>query len=549
MSTGPNNFLPAVIRAASAQNQQSRLLQLPTEILLQIIESEDLPGAYLLRWQDIKSVSLVSVRLYHIARKRYYLGQRYKVFRRALQEGNVNVLNACEQYNALPYTSTAWTTPYLDLKPRNKDDRSPTCDCGSKDEKHCLHYVSDHLLVGLRNKWCSAENFMDSAGWLLDRGFTVQQHMCNTVQWPISPLTASSLRRQRYIPFALFYMLWSTTDREHHRDLCRIIRFLSYIGLMIPSIAWELKSGYMREAIFRGRSDEMLATYFPLSRTPGGIMQLAMRSCCPPFILRLLLEQLDRLGMPLKSCPSPDIDTRLSPYTTNYPRFDTCVNDMIEVFFDEFLDPLSWKAEYTGEIGDIFAAKMDLLDKHNSLTPDERELLQAILTGIRKVETGILEKGSPDYNEDAVSVWYDLCISVSDIIKKGTLPIQPGGLRMERLNIRDHLQLPRDETLPLHMFTYSPLWRPDYHIARYQLGLIVYKTRLGQKVEPPKLPEENLQNFSWRDEEPEQEWWEIPREHWKRILVDDHEAVYILQRQRHWIEADPRWGQIYGVQG
>ncbi|KAJ4261648.1 hypothetical protein NW762_007084 [Fusarium torreyae] len=547
MSTGPNNFLPAIIRAASVQNQQNRLLRLPTEILLEIIESEDSPGTYLIRWQDIKSVSLVSVRLHHIARKRFYSGRRFKVFRRALQEGNVDVMNACARYNAVPYAFTAWSIPYLDFKPRNKDDRSPTCSCGSQDQQHSLHYISDHLIVGLRHKWCSVENFVESVKWLLLRGFTVEHHLCNTVQWPITPLTPSSLRRQHYIPFALFYMLWSTTDRKHHRDICRVIRFLSDLGLMIPSIAWELKSGYMREAIFRGRSDKRLATYFPVSRTPGGIMQLAMRSCCPTFILRLLLEQLDRLEIPLKSCPSPHVNTRLSPYTTYYPKFETSVDDMLEVFFDEFFDPWSWKAKYTGEMGDIFAAKIALLDKHNSLTPDERELLHGILTGVRKVEAGIREKGYLDYNEDAVSVWYELCMSASDICKKGTLPVQPIGLRDERLDIRDHLQLPRGETLPLHIFTYSPIWRPDYQIARHRLCLMVFKTRSGQKLEPPKLPEEEF--LSLEEEEPEQEWWDTPRKGWERVLASHGEAVYILQRQQHWIEADPRWGEKYGVRG
>ncbi|KAF4966796.1 hypothetical protein FSARC_5559 [Fusarium sarcochroum] len=546
MSTVPNNTLPASIQGASAQNQQGRLLQLPTEILFMIVEHEHSPRGYTLDWSDIKSISLVSVHLYHIARKRFYLGRNFQVFRRALEEGNIDVLNTCEQYDALSYRYSAWDIKYIHLKSSNRDDPSPTCSCGSQDENHWLHYVSDHLIVGFRNKWCSAENFIESAKWLLSRGFYVQQHNSSRVQWPLPPLTISELHRQHYIPFSLFYMLRSVTDREQHRDLCRIIQFLHGLNLMIPSIAWELKSGYMREALFRGRSDEMLATYFPLSRTPGGIMQLAMRSCCPPFILQLLLEQLDRLEIPLKSCPSPDADTRLSHYTRNYPRSNTCVDDIIEVFYDEFFDPLSWKAEYTGEIGDIFAAKIDLLNKHNSLTPDERDLLYAILTGLRKVETKIQEKGSLNYEEDAVSVWYDLCMSISDIIKKGSLPDQPIGLRKERLNISDHLQLVRDETLPLHMFTYNPEWWPHHQMGRSHIGLVVYKSRVGQRVEPPTFPGGNLADVLKEEEESGLEWWEFPRERWERMIANDCEGQYILRHQPHWIEADPRWGQLYG---
>ncbi|KAL7761042.1 hypothetical protein ACKLNR_007577 [Fusarium oxysporum f. sp. zingiberi] len=110
--------------------QQSALPNLPTEILLEILDKD------YLEWKDYYNLRRTSSRLSHLAREPMYQGGDYCVFRMACFRGDLDTLAICAQHGAVP-TQCSWKSlsdgplgliePGYGLYRRNTEDDYQEC--------------------------------------------------------------------------------------------------------------------------------------------------------------------------------------------------------------------------------------------------------------------------------------------------------------------------------------------------------------------------------------------------------------------------------------
>ncbi|KAK2682365.1 F-box-like domain superfamily [Fusarium oxysporum f. sp. vasinfectum] len=199
--------------------QQSALPNLPTEILLEILDKD------YLEWKDYYNLRRTSSRLSHLAREPMYQGGDYCVFRMACFRGDLDTLAICAQHGAVPTQCSRKSLsdgplgliePGYGLYRRNTED----------DYQECWHWniwgdgfhgPGDVVTLGFYEGNFSAERFIEVWQWLSDQGCELFTFM-----------KLRSLVRMGFpcFSFALLSMLPTATDKAHHQGICDVIHFL-----------------------------------------------------------------------------------------------------------------------------------------------------------------------------------------------------------------------------------------------------------------------------------------------------------------------------------
>ncbi|KAF4966797.1 hypothetical protein FSARC_5560 [Fusarium sarcochroum] len=445
------------------EDRQGFLLRLPTEILLMIIKDESL------EYDDIRDIGLVSVRLYGITRKIFYHGRKLLVFRAALEGGCVEIMTKCSDYDAAPKNIAWWWHPY---------EKQYYLLDGNKDRGR-FHRPVDFLLKGYRERKFSANRCIEALKWLIDNGYRTHQYVGNVDT------------KRFWIPFVLGEMLSAVaTDKELHQGVCSIIHFLYSKDFTLGT--------WTGPKVYKSRPKALYTIYTPFSNVSGDTMEVLMQSACPPSILELYLKQLDNRGVHLKSRLQKPVDwwdIGTSPTFTK-------VEEILEILFDDLFDPWTWKAEYPSEVGDILDAKIDLLTRYQGICDDERKVLNDIVAALRRIEAKHEERGLT-FKRDGVWCWYELCMSVSDIMSKKTLSLR------DRTAQYDELE-EEEEPLPLHEFrTEEERWYPPEKIAHARGLILDARRRQGEEVG----------QLHDREDLTKAEWWDMPLHAWYSVRV------------------------------
>ncbi|KAF5584265.1 uncharacterized protein FSUBG_12832 [Fusarium subglutinans] len=214
--------------------QQGVLLNLPTELLREILGKDDL------KWQDYWNLRRTSSRLSQLAEEPMYRAGDYCIFRMACFRGDLDTLAICAQYGAVPTKRIekglsdgplGLIKPGKDLYRRDKED----------EYQECLHWdiwgdgshgPGDIVILGFYEGNFSAERFIE------------------------------------------------------HEGICEVIQFLYSKGLRIPHPD--------RRLWMRGT----WPAYYPLARENCSTMLQAMlQTNCPPSILELYLRQVNDEGL------------------------------------------------------------------------------------------------------------------------------------------------------------------------------------------------------------------------------------------------------------
>ncbi|KAJ4261647.1 hypothetical protein NW762_007083 [Fusarium torreyae] len=466
--------------------RQGPLLQLPIEILLQIIEDESL------EYEDICTLGLVSANLYEASRKLFFQGEGFRVFRTALEEGCVEVMQRCADYDAAP-TNVRWYFRGHDM--RSYRLATKHLQGATKPFRTVSCRPVDVLLMGYRNRCFSADQCIEALKWLIDNGYQIHQiQEWSVTVWGKKPDNLPELAP--YIPFCLFNTLSTATDREYHRGICSIIHFLYDEGFVLPPAPGLGVPEW-------GRTNRSDGVYVRLSGDCDGLVGLMMQTAYPLSILELYLKQLDNQGLHLKS----RLDNPAIPaWCQENPCTTMSIGSFIAILFDDLFDPWTWKPENPLDVAHILDDKVNLLARYQGIDDDERYVLKDIVAALRDIAAKQKEQGGLDFERDGVWCWYELCMSVSIAEIHETLPEIPPDDNAAHKDGEDK-EMPKGD-------------------------LIEVKRRKGQEVDEP-----NCEDMS------KAEWWDMPLHTWYgvrytgRSLMKGHrEAWYrVLTKQGAWI--------------
>ncbi|KAF5004745.1 hypothetical protein FDECE_8772 [Fusarium decemcellulare] len=481
--------------SASPPNSNTGFLSLPSEIILWVQE-EYLP------WEDTRSLILTYSRFFHLCKPYFYRGGGFVTFRRAVSLADVEFMQRCANYNAAPVVT--WRTEYGEYSLRVDAGlpvpaASPECGCGDMcaQHPHIKHRPVDLLMISLERDQISAAQCLEALQWLANKGFDLYHAFHHHRQEGPKP-SQYVITRIKRVPTGFFNMLQLTSNRTKLAGLARIIRFLSREGLTIYKVLEAGKRPVPRE--------ENYTLYVPMSSTTKQVMELMMRSSCPPYILEHFAMQMFRGGLPLNS----DMSSAAPPielYGFQWKRgvynsvMATRMRAWLNTFYDDLFDPQAWKPAYVGEMGDILEAKIQVLDTYAAITFNEKMILKAILASIRGIEARERACGALFSEIDGLQCWYELCMSVHEFVKSRQLPERNSPLRMPRL----------------HEFQTGLHWDPQ--LAWFNARQKMAEARFEKWGTP--IPEEYEQVETPADAPDDAErpkWYEIPMDKWHRRI-------------------------------
>jgi hypothetical protein len=382
---------PTVSRPSVSQN--SMLVLLPNEMITQIVE---LIASRRDSRRTLDRLSQTCVCMYQIVRPYFYCAENFLQFYNAVTVVNMTMMERCEYFGAAPVNIT-WNRPALRLC--RPVDLLLNVDEGND----CRDTVGR---AALRNR--ERDNAFYALGSLLERGANGEASMANEsshgMDLPCGHMSSRMLRQ--------FQVGTSQRDGE---VLFNMIRMLSRNGYSHPTRRNSV-NGWLcidQAAWFRGTMRDYYTT------SP---LDLALKSHVTPSLLNLMLEEYDARGLQLRDwhsqCPSSLVQSATRQTTTDssicwveISYIDTLVGTLHADLHNE---TTKWSESYSGEVADIFRAKLDIMIKHKMIDNAERALLGRIEAALYRIEArGRAAGGLGD--EHFKMSWEMLCDAVQPV--------------------------------------------------------------------------------------------------------------------------------------
>ncbi|KAJ3470096.1 hypothetical protein MRS44_000195 [Fusarium solani] len=395
---GPDNHEAPVekIPVRAEQPNDAYLVKMPSEIILSITEHMDR--------QSLRSLALTSSRLHHTVCDEFYRSFNYETFRLALKTGDFAQIQRCIAHNAAPADVTWGKEHEEPARPAHRNRRD------------LLHYFDhkpiNYLDFAFQEGKMTADQCLFLLRWLLKNGGDIATTWADFDD--MYPTSIGELARfngkMNHIPHYFLIALLKETDRTKLEGAASIICYLSDQGFNfpreIPVFEFKLPRG--------SRSREDYLEFVPLEPSNNDSPMMGMMgSARPPSVLEAFLKQLRRQGAtltsPLEKCPE----------SFRYFQNHRCVLQL----YDDLLDPLKWRPIYDGEVGDIWEAKLNLLDRYQGMDDYERPYLVSILASVRKVEDKIRAQGVSVVRRNARACWLELMETLPSRKEKSEIPM------------------------------------------------------------------------------------------------------------------------------
>ncbi|RSL47858.1 hypothetical protein CEP54_013205 [Fusarium duplospermum] len=385
----PGEELPARIE----QPSNAYLSKMPAEIILSITEH--------LGRQSLKSLALTSSRLHHTVSDAFYRSFNYETLHIALDEGDYEMFQRCIDHKAASATAV-WGAEHA----RKHNDN--------------IRFFSfkpiDYLTLAFKEDKMTADQCFNVLQWLVDNDGDLTSP-CNDLHllwiWPEQIRLAKTMKHMSHTFLRAFL---TVADRAKLDVTAEIICYLSAKGFNFP------RGVPLRDSNPYNRSDEAINEFSPLGITTHSPLAWMMGSAYPPRVLEAFLKQLQSQGAtlasPLEECPESfrcDIinasdGPRIIAQDTLLTQFWALAANL----YNDLLDPLGWRPVYNGEVGDIWEAKLNLLDMYQGIDDSERRHLLSILAALRKIEAGSQTKGGLAIRHDAKACWRELSNALSN---------------------------------------------------------------------------------------------------------------------------------------
>ncbi|KAI8683549.1 hypothetical protein NCS57_00019400 [Fusarium keratoplasticum] len=394
---GPGNHEAPVekLPVRAEQPEDAYIVRMPSEIILSIAEHMDR--------QSLRSLALTSSRLHHTVRDEFYRSSNYENFRLALEAGDIAMIERCHERNAAP-VDAAWV--------RERARRY-------EDPPGCFDYRPiDYLMLAFEENKMTPSQCYAILSWLVEEGSDLAT-ACIPFRYWIDGNMGKEFqfaRTMRHMPHSFLRAFAVETDRTKLAGAAISICCLSDRGFNFPREALNGYYGCIRW------SKASLWEFTPPPYRDNSSMIRMMRSACPPMVLEAFLKQLQRQGAtltsPLERCPesfrcsqpciqiqeSPDIRMQVVSHDTLGTQFWILVRGL----YSDLLEPLIWKPVYNGEIGDIFAERLKLLDKYQGIDEIEKRHILSILAVLRKIED------NSQIRRDAEACWREISSVLTD---------------------------------------------------------------------------------------------------------------------------------------
>ncbi|KAF4448512.1 hypothetical protein F53441_8098 [Fusarium austroafricanum] len=342
------------------RTQQGKLALLPAEILFEITGEPGEHG-WILSRQDLKNLALSCSSLFYFTRPVFYAADNFIIFRNAVRHADVEVMERCEAVGGT--TDTQWAV---------------SCQC-----QHEYHWPIDDLVECTFLGSASIDKCIEALQWLLQRSYKANDHECQ--------VRDSHNETCSHMPELLITTLYQSRDRARVKGVCEMIWLLHNHGYSLPFYI-------NRSKISRIRCPVKKADPF-LIRKP---MDVALRSCCPPSFLEVLLQEWHNHVSDPGRAGSRITDFRLQQTTH--------LGNMAWGLFLDLLDPsTSWKEAYLGEAVDIFQRKIDLLIEYHAVDSEEIQYFQSILEALQDISRTADPLGGFDRDRDEKECWQRLC--------------------------------------------------------------------------------------------------------------------------------------------
>ncbi|KAL6357402.1 hypothetical protein LRP88_07564 [Fusarium phalaenopsidis] len=385
---GPDNHEAPVERLPVQIEQPSNayLVKMPSEIILSITEHMDR--------QNLRSLALTSSRLHHTVRDEFYRSSNYETFHLALEAGDFAAIKRCIERKVASADAVWRWEPINYLMPAFEKDKM----------------TADQCFYVLR--------------WLVRNGGDLAT-ACTNFKPGSMDKQAQFARTLRHMPHLFLRAFGVEADKTKLEGAANIICYLLAQGFTLPREVQFVDYGSMRITKDLEYRDS-IPGFVPLTFHSHSPMAWIMRSACPPSVLEAFLEQLQRQGAtltsPIEQCPESlrcaqdwgFVGQVYEPKTVKYDTLTTEFWGLVMGLFNDLLDPLIWKPVYDGEVGDIWEAKLKLLDTHQGLDDFEKRHFLSILAALRKIEVKIRAEGGLDIERDEEACWRELWSALPD---------------------------------------------------------------------------------------------------------------------------------------
>ncbi|KAF4986012.1 hypothetical protein FGRMN_11025 [Fusarium graminum] len=457
--------------APTRPRQESILALLPTEILLNITGE---PGKddETLSARDFKALALCCSRLFHLLRPMYYLADNSSVYQSAIKHADVDTMERCRQFNALPEHS--WELPEI-------------CQCPSE-LPHKYHSPFDSLLECVAIGSVPVEHCTEALKWLLqyEEHFDEQEDQ----HWWMSDEDNDSNVHCDHMPELIITLLGNSTDRTRTDGICQMIRLLRDHGLSLP-FNMNMYTYFWRTSV----------------KWPAGLirkpMDVALRSQCPAYFLELVLQQYEAYHVDVKVYHEDEPDemkqwaghTFMKEYAFNFVEARWWqTTDLCALMWDYLLDMMhksdGWTEEYNGQIAETFEAKLNLLIEYQAIDTEEEKALRSILAVLKEYSTATRKEGKLDIH-DGKECWLKLVAA-----------LRPWGYDRDFLAYEEISDFPPGNSKPerVHRFRIDLGWEPYTQWYVYELQ----DPKLRAKVNHPwlaKTPLTQSDSGVWDDSE------------------------------------------------
>ncbi|KAJ4321135.1 hypothetical protein N0V84_005487 [Fusarium piperis] len=398
-------------------NHDINLAKMPSEIILSIAEHMDR--------QSLRNLALTSSRLHQTVRSKFYRGFNHETFRLALEEGDFAMIQRCMAHDAAPVDVT-WGREH----PKSADDENVhSLDRMPHDRPQYfdpvpsdLHRYVDHkpinyLIPAFGEGKMTADECLHVLRWLVENGGDIAAACADfrDKNWDVAKLQIEFGRNLKLMPYSILRLLVAETDRAKLDGIASMICYLLAQGFNFSRCMPVFND------VPDPRRRDGYPKFVPLIFSDPGCMARMMNSACPPSVLEAFLKQLRHQGVmltsPLEKGPKSlrNVywleDGKLIPFER-----DTLVTQtwsLVVELYNDLLDPARWKPAYDGEVGDIWEAKLDLLDTYKGVDDSERATLRSILAGLRKIEAKARAEGGLVIKRDQRACWRELAATLS----------------------------------------------------------------------------------------------------------------------------------------
>lgn len=354
--------------------QGGMLALLPTEIIIQIAEFVDSQRESRRTFDHLmKTCSL----MYVIIRPYYYRAENFLQFFDAASVANITMMERCEYFDAAPI-NIVWTRPTLrrftpvELLLRNVDEGNDRQDTADR--------------AALRDS--ERDKIFDALGWLLERGANGEVSMVNECFHDLDLPSG-------HMPSTMLVQFQVGTSQRGSEVLFNMIRMLSRYGYSNPT-RHDSVSGWQCIDNAAWFTDTM-SSYNTTSP-----LKLALKSHVMPSLLNLMLEEYEARGLRLRDwhnrCP-PSLVQSASRHTDMSWRMHwldkgpsihwveiSYINTLVGTLHaDLHNETTRWSESYSGEVADVFKAKLDIMIKHEMIDNSERALLRSIGAALYRI--------------------------------------------------------------------------------------------------------------------------------------------------------------------